>query len=333
MKRKGNLFDHFVSFGNLLEAYRKARKGTRKNQETGYFFVNLEAELFDLQAELQDMRYQPQPYRYFEINDPKQRTISVAAFRDRVVHHALVNVLEPIYEKIFIHDSYATRKGKGNHQAILRAQSMLRTSPWFLKSDVDKYFDSISQERLLQIIGQKIKDKRLLDITARIIHNGGKEGYGLPIGNLTSQFFANVYLNELDYFVKHQLKGTHYIRYMDDFVLFNQGSASLNTALHAIHSFLASDLALALKPTATFINQAANGLTFLGKRIYPDHIRIARPNLRRITSRVKQKVEAYRHGGIEEEEYLASLNSYWACLSFGNTLALRKKLALNVNVT
>jgi retron-type reverse transcriptase len=328
MKRTGDLFARFSSFANLLEAHRKARKGTRCNQENGHFGVNLEGELFQLQEELQGLRYQPQPYQYFEIQDPKQRTISVAAFRDRVVHHALVNVLEPIYEKIFIYDSYATRKGKGNHAAILRAQSMLHGNPWFFKSDVDKYFDSISQERLLEIIRHKIKDERLLDITARIVRNGGKQGYGLPIGNLTSQFFANVYLNELDYFVKHQLKGQHYVRYMDDFVLFAKERGILKLQRADIEAFLKERLHLQLKPNASFINSASNGLTFLGKRIYPAQIRIARPNLLRITRRMKTKTKAYQEGSTSEEEFLASMNSYWACLQFGNTLGLRRKIAV-----
>ena len=330
MKRTGNLFDAFASFSNLLLAYQKARRGTRSNQETGYFFVNLEAELLQLQEELHSMSYQPQPYRYFQIHDPKDRTISVAAFRDRVVHHALVNVLEPIYEKMFIFDSYATRKAKGNHQAILRAQQLLRQSPWFLKSDVDKYFDSISQERLLAIIAHKIKDRRLLEITARIVCNGGTQGYGLPIGNLTSQFFANVYLNELDYFVKHGLKVQHYVRYMDDFVLFTQDGRVLKEHRRAIEAFLANKLELRLKHSATFINSAANGLTFLGRRIFPELIRIARPNLQRMMRRIGIRELEFKMGNINEEEFLASMNSYWACLASGNTFRLRQKmLSLN----
>ncbi|AEE52179.1 reverse transcriptase/maturase family protein [Haliscomenobacter hydrossis] len=327
MKRTGNLFAAFTAFPNLLNAYYKARKGTRRNQETGFFFLNLEAELFQLQEELLQLTYQPQPYRYFQIYDPKERTISVAAFRDRVVHHALVNVLEPVYERIFIYDSYATRKGKGNHLALLRAQQMIRIHPLFLKSDVDKYFDSISQERLMEIIAHKIKDAQLLDITARIIRNGGHRGLGLPIGNLTSQFFANVYLNELDYFVKHQLKGKYYIRYMDDFVLFEPDRRTLKSHLTAIQYFLADSLQLQLKPSATFINSSANGLTFLGKRIFPQAIRIARPNLLRMTRKMKNREEEYKEGTISEEDFLASMNSYWACLAFGDTYGLRKKLA------
>lgn len=325
MKRTGNLFDTFASFPNLLLAYQKARRGTRANHETGHFFLNLESLLFQLQEELLSMTYQPEPYHYFQIYDPKVRTISVAAFRDRVVHHALVNVLEPIYEKIFIDTSYATRKDKGHHQAILKAQQLLGQKPWFLKSDVDQYFASIHQETLLAIIEQKIKDRRLLEITSRIVHNGGDSGYGLPIGNLTSQFFANVYLNELDYFVKHQLKAKHYVRYMDDFVAFSDDRDAPKKYRSEIAAFLSEKLKLRLKPSATFINQAANGLTFLGRRIFPQQIRVARPNLVRMLRRIKLKEQAFQNGDLSEELFLASMNSYWAALNFGDTLQLRKQ--------
>jgi RNA-directed DNA polymerase len=327
MKRIGNLYPEFCSFANLLSAYRKARMGTRANQETGAFFLHQEAELLQLQDELREMTYYPRPYRYFQIRDPKVRTISVAAFRDRVVHHALVNMLEPIYERVFIFDSYATRKGKGNHLAILRAQHLLRHNPWFLKSDVDKYFDSIRQDTLLDIIARKIKDKGLLEITARILHNGGVHGCGLPIGNLTSQFFANVYLNTFDTYVKQELGVRHYIRYMDDFVLFEKDKARLKALLPALEAFLADHLHLRIKRTATFMNQASNGLTFLGKRIFPALIRIARPNLKRMQRRMKTREIAWQQGEITEDQFLASQNSCWACLAFGDTYKLRKCLS------
>lgn len=326
MKRHGNLFEAFSSFSNLLSAYRKAKKGTRGNQETGNFFLNMEAELFQLQDELLSCNYYPKPYRHFQIYDPKERTISVAAFRDRVVHHALVNVLEPVYEQIFIPHSYATRKGKGTHSAILLARSLTQLNEWFLKSDVDKFFDSIHQEKLVSIISQKIKDKKLMEVTSRILYNGGSGGVGLPIGNLTSQFFANVYLHELDHFVKHHLKIRFYIRYMDDFVLFNSDKMILKNSLLELEQFLYEKLGLQLKQSATYINRSSNGLTFLGKRIYPHMIRIARPNLIRIKRRMRQREGEYLAGYLEEEKFLSSMNSYWACLSFGNTYNLRKRM-------
>lgn len=272
------------------------------------------------------MQYQPGAYRHFLIHDPKTRTISVAPFRDRVVHHALVNVLEPIYERIFIGDSYATRKGKGTHAAIAQAQRYLHQTGWFLKTDVDKYFDSIRHDVLMALLDRKIKDRRLLEITRRIISNGGSDGCGLPIGNLTSQFFANVYLHPLDTFIQQELDVKHYIRYMDDFVLFSIDKNVLKSHRSAVTDFLDSQLGLRLKPGATFLNQAGNGLTFLGRRVFPALVRFASPNLRRMIKRMAQRETAYTKGFISEEKMLESMNSYWAVLQYGGNAALRKSL-------
>jgi len=326
MRRIDGLFEEFASFRNLLSAYRKAQRGTRSNQETAAFFFYQEQELFRLQDDLRALRYQPQPYRYFKIYDPKERTISVAPFRDRVAHHALVNVLEPIYERCFIHDSYATRKGKGTHAAVAQAQHCLRQEGWFLKTDIDKYFDSIRHKTLLGLIGRKIKDARLLDITERIVRNGGINGVGLPIGNLTSQFFANVYLDGFDHFVKQELRVRRYVRYMDDFVLFSADKEPLKAYRKAIGAYLGEELGLRLKTKATFVNSAANGLTFLGRRIFPKLVRLAPVNLRRMARRMAQREEEYGNGNISEETFLQSMNSYWAMLQHGGNFNLRKHL-------
>lgn len=314
MKRYGHLFENFTSFSNLLSAFKKARKGAVGKQETQQFSFYLERELFSLQEELITGQYMPAPYRYFQIYDPKQRTISVAAFRDRVVHHALINVLEPIYERCFIYDSYATRKGKGTHTAINRAQFFLRQSPWFFKTDIDKYFDSIRHDKLLALITRKIKDPQLLAVAEAIIRNGGASGVGLPIGNLTSQFFANVYLNPFDHFVKQELSVRHYLRYMDDFVLFADNRRQLKLWRGEINNYLHKQLHLSLKPKASFINQAPNGLTFLGRRVFPRVVRLARPNGQRMLRRMGAKERAFRKGEINEDTFIQSMNSYWSQL-------------------
>ncbi len=313
MKRYGQLFDDFASFANLLSAYNKARKGAAGKSSTQQFSFQLEYALLELQQELISGSYQPDAYRYFKIYDPKERTISVASFKDRVVHHALINMLEPVYERCFIYDSYATRKGKGTHLAINRAQTFLKRYPWFLKTDIDKYFDSINQEILITLLNRKIKDQRLLEVTKSIIQNGGVNGVGLPIGNLTSQFFANVYLHPFDHFVKQQL-GIKYVRYMDDFVLFSKNKEELKRHKKTIRSYLAEQLKLRLKEKATFLNQAPNGLTFLGRRVFSGVIRIARPNGKRMLRRMKRKEQAYQEGDLSQAAFMQSMNSYWAQL-------------------
>lgn len=326
MRRIDNLFPAFCSFGNLLIAYRKARKGGRHNMESAAFFANLEKELLQLQHELSTGAWQPLPYRFFEIYDPKKRTIAVAAFRDRVVHHALVNVLEPIYERLFIHDSYATRKDKGVHAAVARAQYFLKRNDWYLKTDIEKYFDSVDQAKLLQILERKIKDKALLATAATIIRHGGIHGKGLPIGNRTSQFFANVYLHPLDTFIKEQLHVRCYLRYMDDFLLMGNDKKILKNHRISIQHFLQEELALSLKPSATFINGHSNGLSFLGRRIFRKTIRLRSENLRRITKRIAVREWEFVNGLIDETTFQCSMNSYWAMLSYHPVQPLRQAL-------
>lgn len=327
MKRINNLFFQFCSFQNLLSAWRKTRRGSAKNVESAAFFLNMEKELFALQAELRSGEWSPVPYRFFEIRDPKQRTIAVSTFRDRVVHHALVNVLEPVFEKIFIKDSYATRKGKGVHAAVWRAQHFLRGHKWFLKTDVEKFFDSVNHDVLYGILCRRIKDRRLLAVCDTIIRHGGKEGCGLPIGNRTSQFFANVCLDPLDHFVKDRCGERGYVRYMDDFVVFQNDKIRLKALRIEIAGFLEEKLQLYLKPSATFLQARQNGLSFLGRRIFPGAVRLRPENLRRIMRRVRVREAQWRDGDLDETAFLHSMNSDWAMLSYyPSTFPLRQSL-------
>jgi RNA-directed DNA polymerase len=326
MQRVGNLFPTLCSFSNLYSAWRKTRLGSRKTNESAAFLFHLENELLGLRNQLLDGNWKPAPFHFFDIHDPKQRTIAVAPFRDRVLHHALVNVLEPVWERRFITDSFATRKGKGVHAAVGRAQMFLREYPWFLKTDVEKFFDSIHQQTLLELLERHIKDKQVLQIAELIIRHGGINGIGVPIGNRTSQFFANVYLHPLDLWLKqhHRLKG--YVRYMDDFVLFHQDKKHLKSLKYETQNFLREKLQLELKPSATFLNSRQNGLSFLGTRIFPGLIRLRNENLRRITRRIAVKEKWYAEGKLSETEFLHSMNSYWAMLQFYQSNGLRRDL-------
>ena len=316
MRRVNHLFPDFCTFSNLLLAWRKTRQGSGRSAQSAYFFQELEKELFALQADLASGAWQPRPYRYFDIFDPKHRSIAVSDYRDRVVHHALINIMEPIFEQVFIQDSYATRKGKGVHAASFRAQYFLQNHEHYLKTDVEKFFDSVDHEILLKIIARKIKDRRLLAVCETIIRHGGTGGVGLPIGNRTSQFFANVYLDPLDHFLKDRCRVKGYVRYMDDFVIFENDPDRLKTIKKEIAVYLENTLHLQLKPAATFFNRRANGLPFLGRRIFPGIIRLRTENLRRITQRIEFREKQIRAGDISEEAFLHSMNSYWAMLSY-----------------
>lgn len=310
VRRVNHLFESVTGFDNLWYAWKKARQGSGWGPETHQFFYYLEKELLQLQQELQEERYQPGPYRHFHIKEPKPRCIAVAPFRDRVVHHALVQVLTPVFEPTFISDSYATRVNKGTHKAIMRAQSFCRRYDWYYKMDISAFFETVDHGVMLKRVSHKIKDQRVHQLTATIIHNveGGK---GLPIGNLTSQFFANVYLNPLDWFIKQNLGAKGYLRYMDDFVIFSDDKDQLKTWHAQIAQFVTSELRLNLKQKANWLNTTQHGLSFLGRRIFPGLLRHCPENYRRSLLKAQKRLRDFEHERIDEQTMADSL----ACIS------------------
>lgn len=332
MKRIGYLSEELCSFQNLHKAFRRAFGASGRHQEACEFHFHLEKELLRLKEELEDNTYQPSPYRYFEISDPKKRTISVAPFRDRIVHHALVGILEPVFEKRFIYDSYATRKEKGTHKAIRRAQEFMKKNYFFLKTDVAKYFDSISHDILMELLRTKIKDENVLILAERIIRNSDtsreiQEGVGLPIGNLTSQFFANVYLDPQDHYMKDKLGVKYYIRYMDDMVMFSDSRNELKSLLKQMRFFLRDRLKLVLKERVTQINTRLHGLPFLGFRVFPNLLRIRQENFRRLKGRMRQREKEFENGLISEETFVMSVRSMFEHIGFADSLNLRRSLS------
>ncbi len=242
MKSYKNLYDKIISLKNLTHAFKKARKGKTKKDYVKKFEENLAYNLKILYEELKNQTYKPRPLLTFVLRDPKTRKISKSDFRDRIVHHALVRVIEPIFDKTFIYDNCANRKGKGTLFAIRRFYTFMqkvsrngKINGWFnenqvkghcLKADIKHYFQEVDRDILLNILKRKIKCEDTLNLIKLILSNfDGKKG--MPLGNLTSQFFANVYLNELDQFVKHKLKAKYYLRYVDDFILLNSSKEQL----------------------------------------------------------------------------------------------------------
>jgi RNA-directed DNA polymerase len=330
MKRVGNLFEELCSFPHLLAAFQRAWRGANKTIEAHRFRVELERNLFQLQEELLSGSYRHGPYHYFRILDPKPRMIAAAPFRDRVVHHALVGVLEPIYERCFIFDSYATRKGKGTHAAVMRAQQFLRSPTWYAKADVSRYFDNIIHEKLVEILLHKIKDRRVIGLVETILQSHGEDGKGLPIGNLTSQFLANVYLDPFDRYVKETLRFRSYVRYMDDFVVFAEEQDVCREFLTDAAAFLGETLGLALKPSALQVNRCSHGLGFLGMRIHSGGIRHRGANKRRSLRRLHRKIESFHEGKLDEESLVRSVTSAvghlrYFCPGFDVALALRNR--------
>lgn len=305
MKTHKYLFATIIAFENLLLAAQQAAAGKREQFNVMDFFYRLEANLWHLQEELQTQTYQPGDYSTFKIYEPKPRMISAAPFRDRVVHHALINVIAPLFERSFIFDSYANRLGKGTHRAIRRYQHFLRDHRYVLKCDIKKYFPSIDHEILKKLMRRSIADARTLWLIDLIIDRSNPQEEvgdyfpgddlftpherrkGLPIGNLTSQFFANVYLNPLDHFIKEVLRCLAYLRYVDDFVLFSNNKAELWKWWEQIAGFL-QNFRLKLHPHHCYIFPARVGWLFLGQQVFRTHRRLAAANVRRFKKRLRR---------------------------------------------
>jgi hypothetical protein len=327
MKRHGYLFERVASFDNLLLASEKALRGQKRKPAAARFFFNLEGELLQLQEELIEGTYQPLPYYVFEIFEPKRRQICAADLRDRVVHHAICNLIEPIFERRAIGDSFACRKGKGAHAAVARAQQLARRFDYFLQCDVSKYFASVDHEVLKRLLRRILKDERLLQLLDVIIDQplpGSAPGKGMPIGSLTSQHFANLYLGELDHFVKERLRIKGYLRYMDDFLTFGDEKSALHETLAAEREFAREELRLELKESAIVIAPVTEGISFLGFRIFPGMVRLSRDKWARFRRRVREREAAYIAGEIDEDELARTVSSMVGHILRADTLEARR---------
>lgn len=343
MKRFGNLWGHLTSFANLLAAATKARRGKRYRPGVARFHFNLEPELWKLHEELVGKTYAAGAYQTFVIYEPKQRLISAAPYRDRVVHHALTRVLEPIFERSFIDDSYACRAGKGTHAAVRRSQHFARRFRYVLKADIRKFFPSVDHEILKQAIARKIKDPDVLWLVNRIIdHSNPQEPVlawfpgddlftpserrrGLPIGNQTSQFFANVYLDPLDHFVRDRLGAGGYVRYVDDFLLFSDDKQELHAIRRQMAGFLRT-LRLQLHPKKCAVLPVSQGIRFLGYRVFPTHRLLVKENVRRFRRRVRRMQRQYAARELSVEDVRRSLMSWSGHAKQADTYRLRRHL-------
>jgi hypothetical protein len=300
MKRHGHLISKVADADNLRLAFWKAAKSERAKADFLAFRHRLDGNLSRLREELLAGAVTVGNYHYFKVHDPKERLICAATFRERVLHHALMNVCEPVLERAAIFASYACRKGKGRLLAVERAQAYARLHGWFLKMDIRRYFDSIHQPKLRELLGWKFKDPALLAIFERILgsyHN--TPGRGLPIGNLTSQHFANFYLSPLDRFHKEKLRCGAYVRYMDDFMVWGGSGRELRAVCERVREFLVAELRLELKANTT-INRTALGMDFLGYRVFPSSMRLARRSKVRFARKFCRYEAAHRRGQWSE---------------------------------
>ena len=315
-KQFSHRFEDVISVENLLEAWKEFFRGKRSRKDAQEFQIHLMDNILSLHRDLATLTYEHGPYQAFRINDPKPREIHKATVRDRVAHRALYRVLYLFFDRTFIADSYSCRLGKGTHRAMKRfrvfayrvSRNNTRTC-WVLKCDIRKFFANIDHEILYRILEQHTQDEKTLWLIRKIVGSFYSivPGVGLPLGNLTSQLFVNIYMNEFDRFVKHILKVKYYIRYADDFVLLSHDKEVLRLAQERLSLFLCEKLRLELHPDKVFIKTLVSGVDFLGWTHFSSH-RILRTSTRR---RMFRRVQ----GGTSE----GSLQSYVGLLRHGNT--------------
>jgi len=343
MKRLNHLWEQITTFDNLLLAYQKAQRGKQRKSAVAQFAFNLEHELFTLQRQLVDGSYQPGGYRLFTIYESKARTIAAAPFRDRVVHHALMNIIEPPLDKQFIYDSYACRQGKGVHKAVDRYQKWAQRYCYALKMDIQQYFPSIDHQLLKEKLRRRIKDGNVLNLLDKIIdsappvqlppvwHSGAdlvtpvKRRTGIPIGNLTSQFLANFYLNDFDHYIKEQLGIRAYLRYVDDFFVLHDDKNYLHHIQEQIRAYLAQNR-LRLHPRKAHLIPTANGVDVLGYLVFPQRRRLRNRNGHRFVRKLRGLAKAYASSQINWFDVKPSIQSWIGHAKHADTYGLRCKI-------
>jgi len=334
-----------MAWDNLWLAYRKAARGKRGAASVARFEIQAADRLVELQAELRARTYRPGPYTHFTIHEPKRRKISAAPFRDRVVHHALCNVIEPLFEARFIADSYANRVGKGTHRAIDRFQEYARCYRYVLRMDVVQHFASLDHAILRAVIAEVVQDDDVLWLVDGILASGAgvlADEYdmvyfpgddllaslrprGLPIGNLTSQFWSNVYMNALDWYVVRELGCPAYLRYVDDFALFADGKRQLWAWKEAVLAFLATRR-LTVHKSAAQVQPVMTGIPWLGFVVYPTHRLLKRRNVVDFARRLTHNLDLFRAGCITFAELDASVQGWINHVRYGDTWGLRTTL-------
>jgi RNA-directed DNA polymerase len=342
------MYEQLCSWENLLLAYRKASKGKRGQANAAAFEFRLEDNLLILQAELRTQIYSPGAYHSFLIHEPKKRLISAAPFRDRVVHHALCNQIEPVFERSFSPACYANRKLMGTHRAVDKAQQYARRYLYVLQCDIRQFFPAIDHAVLLAALVRKIEDTRVLWLCRQILASGrgvlaeeyemvyfpgddllaAERPRGLPIGNLTSQFWANVYLTGFDHFIQRQLGCRAYVRYVDDFLLFGDQKAILWQWKAALEEYLAR-LRLTIHPGA-HPRPVKEGFPFLGFVIFPNRKRVKRRKVIHFRRKLRRLAEAYQAKKIPLDRVNASVQGWVNHVRYGNTVGLRKAVLRGV---
>ncbi|TSC91568.1 MAG: RNA-directed DNA polymerase [Parcubacteria group bacterium Licking1014_17] len=314
-------FEDIISIENILEAWKEFLRGKRHRRDVQEFQFNLMDNILELHRDLVNHTYKHGNYEAFNICDPKPRNIHKASVRDRLLHHAIYKILYPFFDRIFISDSFSCRLNKGAHKALNRfryfARKVSRNNTrtcWILKCDIRKFFANINHAILLKIISGYISDENVIWLLKEVVgsFNSGRLDIGLPLGNLTSQLFVNIYMNKFDQFIKHKLKIRHYIRYCDDFVILSEDRLWLEQIVQPIGEYLKQELDLRLHPQKIFVKTLSSGVDFLGWVNFPDHRILRTSTKRRMLKRIR------------ENPRTETINSYLGLLKHGNTYKIRE---------
>lgn len=328
MRRVGYLMESIADLENLYLAFYKASRGKKGKSGVVGFSKHLDENLQTLRRQLLSGETPIGHYRYFSIFDPKKRLICAASFPERVMHHAIMNVCHPYFERNLISDTYATRIGKGTYEALGKAMKALPRYRYVAKLDVKKYFDSISHEVLKAKLRRLFKDERLLSLFDAIIDSySTTEGRGVPIGNLTSQYFANFYLSELDHLAKEVLQIPVYLRYMDDILLFGDDKELLKRQIDEMRKYVVK-LELMFKPP--IIAECEAGVTFLGYRVRRHLMTLDARSRNRLKKKLRQYSVTYERGEWSDAEYNAHLQPLMAFASKAYSKQLRRRMVLEI---
>jgi len=339
MKVYKDIFERMVSTDNLLSAWHKFKRGKMKKKDVQEFNLHLEKHIFELHRNLTSGSYRHGKYHGFHIQDPKLRHIHKAEVRDRIVHQAVYAVLTEIFEPTFIHHSYSCRLTKGTHKAVKTLETMTRkmthnytSACYALKCDIRKFFDSVDHGILLDIIRRKVKDERACSLFREIIESftGYKEyvrrGAGIPIGNLTSQIFANIYMNELDQYIKQELREKYYIRYADDFLVLSQDKKHLKGLISELENFLCGKLSMHLHPNKLFLINIYQGIDFLGYVLLPKHKVMRTTTKRRMLKKMSKNFTDFMNEKTKFEDMNQVFQSYFGIMGHGNCHKLQTKI-------
>ncbi len=336
MKKDTNLFTKIVSAESIFNAWWLFKRGKGKRKDVKEFECHLEKNIFNLHRELLSKTYQHSEYSSFFIQDPKVRHIRKACVKDRLVHQIIYTALTEIFEPKFIHHLYSSRLGKGTHKGIEAQKTMLlkvsknnHRPCWALKCDIKKFYNSVDHKILLSLIARTVKDNNLNWLITEVVqsfHFEGTQGKGLPIGNLTSQVFTNIYLNEFDQFIKHKLHQKYYLRFADDFLTLSPNKSELEALLPLMQKFLADNLELTLHPKKLILKPFSQGIDFLGYVTLPNHRVLRTKTKQRMKRKLSKRIREYFSGEIDNYSMNQSLQSYLGVLSHANAYKLQQEI-------